>query len=383
MTLATELLNDLAALDELRGEWDQLAVVSELPLASPSIVLSWWRHRAPNQAEPRAVVVREHNKLIGIAPFFIVPGNPGRIDYRLPGIDLGTRLAPLAASNREWEVAGAVTNVLAQASPKPDLIALESIPPGSPWLTALRDQWPGKLRPLSSLYNVRGSPTVDLDGSFDQWLAERSSSFRKNHRRRSRMFAEAGGTIRLGALETLTDDIEALMRLHAERWSGRGASSLVAQSDPFKKMLGAAGRELIPSGRFRIWIMEIDGQPIWANLFLSAGGELLAVNSGWDEKWRKLSPATLGMVHVIEDAFQRGEQRLDLGVGEDPYKLEFADGNDPVGWAVLVPPGPRMALTALRTSPMLISSMARRTAKRSLTPQRLDTLRALRKRLRA
>jgi CelD/BcsL family acetyltransferase involved in cellulose biosynthesis len=383
VTLATELFEDLAALDELRTDWDRLAVACELPLMAPDLVLAWWQHRAPGGAEPRVVVVRERGELIGIAPFFVVRGRPGRIDYRLPGIDLGTRLAPLAAASREWEVAGEVTSALAEASPRADLIALESLPSGSPWLTALRDQWPGRLRPLSSLYNVRGSPTVALRGSFAEWLADRSPSFRKNQRRRRRMLTEAGGTMRLGTIDTLTEDIGTLMRLHTERWRGRGTSSLVAHKDDLMEMLQAAGRELTPSGRFRIWLMEIDGQPVWANLFLSAGGELLAVNGGWDERWRKLSPATLGMIHAIEDAFERGERRLDLGVGENPYKLEFADGNDPVGWGILVPSGRRMALTALRTSPMLANSAARRTARRTLAPRHLETLRGLRHRLRA
>jgi CelD/BcsL family acetyltransferase involved in cellulose biosynthesis len=378
-----ELITDFEGLEELHEAWDRLAVACELPLMAPSLVMAWWGHLAPSGAEPRVVIVRERGELIGIAPFFVIPGHPGRIDYRLPGIDLATRLAPLAAASREWEVAGAVASVLAEATPRPDLVALESLPTASSWLTALRDQWPGRLRPLSSLYNVRGSPTVALHGSFAEWLAGRSSSFRKNQRRRSRMLAEAGGTMRLGTLDTLTADIGALMHLHTERWSGRGTSSLVAHSDRLTKMLQAAGHELTESGRFRIWIMEIDGQPVWANLFLSAGGELLAVNSGWDERWRKLSPATLGMVHAIEDAFERGERRLDLGVGDNPYKLEFANGNDPVGWGILIPPGRRIALTALRTSPMLANSAARRTAKRTLTPQRLDALRGLRRRLRA
>ncbi len=377
------LIADLDALEQLAPEWDALAVASERPSCSPAWMRAWLEHLAPATASPRLVAVRDGARLIGLAPFFVDPERRGRIDYRLLGVELGTRLAPLAAPSRDWEVAGAVASALATATPRADLIALEGFPPSSPWLTALRDQWPGRLRPLASLYNMRGSPTVELRGSFAQWLAGRSSSFRKNHRRRSRMLTEAGGTMRLGTLQTLTADIDALMRLHAERWSGRGTSSLVAQSDRFKRMLEAAGRELTPSGRFRIWLVEVDEQPIWANLFLAAGGELLAVNSGWDERWRKLSPATLGMVRVIEDAFERGERRLDLGVGEDPYKLEFADGNDPVGWGVLIPSGRRMALTTLRTSPMLLDSAARRTAKRTLTPQRQDRLRTLRNRLRA
>ncbi len=379
----SELIADLQALAALAPEWDALAVASGKPACAPAWLLAWFEHLAPETARARVVAVRDGNQLVGVAPFFVDTGRDGRVDYRLAGIELGVRIAPLAAPSREWEVAGAVANALAEATPRADLIALEGIPPASPWLTALRDQWPGRLRPLSSLYNVHGSPTVTLHGSFAEWLAGRSASFRKNQRRRTRVLDEEGGMMRLGTLDTLTDDIEALMHLHTQRWSGRGTSSLVAHGERLAKMLQAAGQDLTESGRFRIWIVEIEGQPVWANLFLAAGGELLAVNSGWDERWRKLSPATLGMVHAIEDAFERGERRLDLGVGDNPYKLEFADGNDPVGWGILIPPGRRMALTALRTSPMLANSAARRTAKRTLTPERLDTLRSLRRRLRA
>ncbi|HEV7937922.1 MAG TPA: GNAT family N-acetyltransferase [Solirubrobacteraceae bacterium] len=377
-----KLITDLDALEDLAPQWDALAIANEQPSCAPVWLLAWLKQLAPGTPGLRLVAVHDGDELIGIAPFFLDTERSGRVDYRLLGAELGSRLAPLAAASREWEVAGAVAGALAEANPRPDLIALEGVPPGSPWLIALRNQWPGRIPPLSSLYNVRGSPTVQLRGSFADWLATRSSSFRKNHRRRSRMLTEAGGAIRLGTIQTLSNDISALMRLHAERWSGRGTSSLVAQGDRFTAMLEAAGRELTPSGRFRIWLVEIDGQPIWANLFLAAGGELLAVNSGWDERWRKLSPATLGMVRAIEDAFERGERRLDLGIGEDPYKLEFADGDDPVGWGMLIPSGRRMALTILRTSPMLLNSAARRTAKRTLTPERIDALRGLRRRLR-
>jgi CelD/BcsL family acetyltransferase involved in cellulose biosynthesis len=195
------------------------------------------------------------------------------------------------------------------------------------------------------------------------------------------MLAEAHGAMRLGTPETLERDVETLLRLHADRWRARGGSSLVAQGERLRAMLLDAGARLAPSGRLRIWVLEIDGAPAWANLFLSAGGELLAVNSGWDERWRRLSPPSLGMLRAIEDAFERGERRLDLGVGDDPYKLEFADGNDPVGWGILVPPGWRMPLTALRVAPMLLASALRGRVKRTLTETQLERLRALRRRL--
>lgn len=378
--LAAQLIEDLPALDALRAEWDELAILNALPLMAPDWILPWLRRLAPTGAEPRVVVIHERDELVGIAPFYVVcDGARGRIDYRLPGIELGARLAPLARPGREWEVAEAVAHTLAAATPRPDLVALESLPPASTWLTALREAWPGRIRPFIRIYHLHGSPTVSLsEGTFESWLAGRSASFRKNCRRRGRMLAAASGTLRLGSVETLAADIETLMRLHTERWSQRGASSLTARADRLPGMLEEAGSALTPSGRFRIWIMEIEGQPIWANLFLAAGGELLAVNSGWDEQWAQMSPPLLGMLHAIEDAFQRGERRLDLGIGDDPFKLQFADGNDPVAWGILLAPTRRLPATGLRTAPMLLGSALRDTAKRTFKPEQLDRMRRMR-----
>lgn len=378
--LEARLIEELPALEELRREWDELAVLAALPLMAPAWILPWLRWLAPAGAAPRVVAVYDGDELTGIAPFYVVrERSHRRIDYRLPGIELGARLAPLARPGREWEVAAAIARALAATTPRPDLVALESVPPDSLWLAALREQWPARIRPPVRVYHVHGSPTVALGaGTFESWMGRRSASFRKNCRRRGRMFEAEGGTMRLGSAQTLGADIETLMALHTERWSERGQSSLTARADRLPAMLREAGEALVQSGRFRIWIMEIEGRPIWANLFLAAGGELLAVNSGWDERWARMSPPLLGMVHAIEDAFARGEQRLDLGIGDDQFKLQFADGNDPVAWGILMAPGARLPVTALRTAPMLIGSSLRTAAKRTLTAEQLDRLRGLR-----
>ena len=378
--LEARLIEYLPALERPREEWDELAMLAALPLMAPAWIIPWLRRLAPAGAEPRVVAVYDGERLVGIAPFYVVrDGSRGRIDYRLPGIELGARLAPLARPGREWEVAEAIAHALATATPRPDLVALESVPPNSLWLAALREQWPARIRPPARVYHVHGSPTVALNaGTFESWMARRGASFRKNCRRRGRMFDAEGGTMRLGSAQTLSADIETLLRLHTERWSQRGESSLTARADRLPEMLREAGEALIESGRFRIWIMEIEGRPIWANLFLAAGGELLAVNSGWDERWARMSPPLLGMLHAIEDAFARGERRLDLGIGEDQFKLQFADGNDPVAWGILMAPGARLPATALRTAPMLVGGSLRDTAKRVLTTEQLDRLRRMR-----
>jgi CelD/BcsL family acetyltransferase involved in cellulose biosynthesis len=378
-----ELITERDELESVFEEWDALAVVGSEPQMSPAWINAWWRHLAPPQAKPRVVAVREEGRLIGLAPFFVDHEVHGRIDYRLADIRIFGRLSPLAAPGREWDVAGAVGSMFVGASPRPDLVALEALPLGSSWPFALQDRWPTRVRPLMSQYLVCACPTVSLrDLSFDAWLASKSANFRGQMRRLSRHFQEQGGTARVSSAATLSADVDAFVRLHGARWEGRGDSNLVAFGERLAPMLCEVGERLLASGRFRLRVLEIEGEPISAQLFLAAGRRVLYVNGGWDERFAQLKPPMLGLLGAIEDAFERGDHKLDLGLGEQQYKLRFADGNDPVAWSVLMVPSQRLPLTWARTTPMLLRSAARRAVKRGLSPTQADRLRELRDRIR-
>ena len=380
--LSSKLITDLEELEPLSEEWDALARACALPLMAPGWIMPWWKHMAPMGAEPRAIAVRDSDRLVGFAPFYTVPGKRGRIDYRLPGIELAARLSPLAWPGREWEIAAVVADVLADAQPRPDVIALEGHPVGSQWAPTLRNGWPGWLRPVLRQYLIMGAPTISLaDGSYETWLARKSSNFRGQMRRVRRQFDAAGGRARVSTHETLRSDIDTFMHLHTARWEDLGESGLVAIADRVPAMLEAGAAELLDSGRLRIWILEVQGEPISAQLFVAADGEVAYVNGGWDERFARLKPAMLGILYAIEDAFARGEKRIDLGAGEQPYKLRFSDGNDPVAWSILMTPGAHLPLTRARTASMLASHALRDIAKRALTEEHANRLRAIRRRL--
>ncbi len=91
------LITDLPDLGAIEDAWDELAVANRLPLMAPACVMAWWRHMAPPSAQLRALAVHDDGALIGLAPFYADLDKPrGRVDYRLPGIQLAARLAPLA-----------------------------------------------------------------------------------------------------------------------------------------------------------------------------------------------------------------------------------------------------------------------------------------------
>ena len=382
--LDAELIVDLPMLEGLRSEWDALAVACGLPLMSPAWILAWWSHLAPVTAQPRVVAVRDGGELVGLAPFFVEPDDRRhRVDYRLPGIELSARLAPLARPGREWQVARAIAAALSSADPRPDVIALEGAPVTSPWPLAFRETWPGPLRPVVRQYNVYGCPTIALrGGSFDAWLNGKSANFRGQMRRLRRQFESAGGSARVSTIETVRSDVDTLVRLHSSRWKHLGESNLVAFGDRLAPMLEDVGRRQLADGRFDLRLLEIDGEPVSAQLFLHAGGQALYVNSGWDERFASFKPPMLGILGTIEDAFARGEERIDLGLGEQAYKLRFADGSDPVAWTIVVPARLRLPVTRLRTASLLGRVLVRDTAKRMLSREHADRLQALRGRLR-
>jgi CelD/BcsL family acetyltransferase involved in cellulose biosynthesis len=379
--LNAELITDPIELQELWPEWEQLVEVGGPPMAHPAWMLSWLQHLAPAGTMARVVTVRERDRLIAVAPFFVDSSHRGRVDYRLFGSS-GTRISPLSLAGREWDCAAAIMQVLAQADPRPDAIALEGAALASHWPVALREGWPGRAQPIMRQYFVQNSPTVSLrSGSFDEWLAGKSSSFRKEMRLHRRQLQAAGGNWRISTRQTLSQDVATFMRLHTARWEGRGASSLVAYGERMTMMLKAVGQAQKETDHIRVIVVEIDGQPIAAQLCAAAGGEVLFINGGWDARFAKLSPAMLAKLAALEDAFARGERRADLGPGEQFAKLRLADGNDPLAWTILILPGRRLPLAYARSVPMLAGRRAREAARRILDDAQAKRLRELSKRL--
>ena len=381
MVTAELIVDPKSISDLLRAEWDALATGNRLPLMSPGWLMPWWRHAAPKGSELRVIIVRDGPTLIGIAPFFVVDGGlRKRTDYRLMGAGLSMRLAPLAADGRERDIADAIIDNLAVVDPHPDLIAFEAVPLTSAWQQTLREHWPSRTRPIVSQYHHHSCPTVSLHNeSYDDWLAGKSSNFRGQMRRMRRQFEAAGGTTRMATATTLGTDVESFCQLHRSRWESVSHSSLVALDDDLNKMLMEVASDLLGDGRFRLWITEIDDQPISAQMFVAAGGEVHYFNGGWNERFAKYRPAQLGILAAIEDGFARSDSRLDLGPGQQQYKLRLADDDDPVGWSILIPPGRRLPLTAIGAVPMLVQHAIRHKIKRFLSPEQIDRLRDLRR----
>jgi CelD/BcsL family acetyltransferase involved in cellulose biosynthesis len=373
------LIERLEDLDRHQAAWDALALAARQPLAAPGWLLAWWRQAAPEGALLRVVVLEdEDGSLVGIAPFFVQPGNAWRQDYRLLGGPLTQRREPLVPPGRERELAAATAATIATANPRPSIVDLEAIAAASSWPELLAAAYPGALTPRVVRRLVLSAPTVTLDApNFETWLGSRSSNFRQQIRRARRQLADAGGRVRLGDSASLYADVDSFLRLHHARWETRGGSGIPRRT---AELLLDAAESLGAGDRLRLWIVELGEQAIGAGLFVAGGGEIAYVNGGFDEAHSRLKPVLLAIAAAIEDGFARGEDRLDLGGGPQPYKLRFADADDPITWASLRVRDLRYPLTRAQLLKQDVRWWAR-VALYRLPAEHRDRLRDLRRRL--
>lgn len=373
--LETRLLADTEELTQLYEPWRELAHACACPAALPEWQLAWWRHVVPGDARLRTVAVFEDENLVGLAPFYVNPGR--RVDYRLLGADLNHRLSPLALPGRENEVARLIAETLAQTRPRPDLVAFEAIDAGSLWPEMIREAWPGRFKPWRYTSSHHPGPILTLaDSDFANWLNSRSKRFRGEMRRVRRDVDGVGGKLvpvldESGARRA----IGAFARFHVARW-GEGGTAFGPE---IIAAIEEATPRLLLGGELRIWTLEIEGDTAAVWIFLTAGGETTAFRTGYDARWSDLRPGQITLLASVEDAFEKGDRRIDLGVGADNYKVRFANGNAPFVWAGLVPRSARYPLTRLRLMPEQASWTARRLAHRLSPEQRKRIKRILRR----
>lgn len=357
-----EVIDDLEAAKGLAAEWDELTQGASLPIAAPGWLLSWWGNMAPAGAELRIVAVRDGERLIAVAPWFMDHGPRGRVDLRFIGAGISDRVDVLCAPGSERDAAAALRAAIGELRPRPDLVSFEAVPIDSQWSRRLASGPAGRIGLAPYRNSARQAPSVSFptEGGFDAWMASRSSNFRSQMRRMGRRLESRGGCVRmLREQDERAAGLEAMLSLHLARWRERGESGLARKGVP--GLVADAAAALGPE-RLRLWVAELEGETISVQLFVAAGGTIRFWNGGWSEAHADVKPSMLTILAAIEDGIGRGERHMDLGVGTQDYKLRFADGIDTLTWGGLILRNRRWPTTRAELAPRVLRYHAKQAA---------------------
>jgi CelD/BcsL family acetyltransferase involved in cellulose biosynthesis len=299
-----DLIESDAALEALAPEWDALwqRTPEANPFASPRWLLPWWRQFGTGMA--RVATHRRGGELVGILPLYVLPESEGAkllpigagiTDY-LEGIgDPAPLLPPLLA---RAQADGIDTCDLFETPPDSRLIHLEP-PPG--WSLA-RD-------PASAC------PVLDLP----RLPATIRRKLRMNRHRADR----AGGwTVEAATQETLPLVLSELIRLHQGRWTGQGESG-VLESEPVLAFHRQATPGLLEAGLLRLQLVRVGGEVAAAIIALLSPGRIYFYLSGFDPLHAFVSPGTLLLGAMLEQAIAEGRHEAHFLRGREGYKYAW------------------------------------------------------------
>lgn len=296
-----EVVETEAGLAALADEWAALwtRCRDATPFQSPHWLLPWWRQFGTGM--PRVAVERQGGTLTGLLPLYVLPGErkalpigAGTTDY-LDALGSGAELLPILLDRL-------------RADPVDGLDLIE-VPPWS----AL----PGRSAPGWRVVWGQGSPCPVL--MFDDVPAGIRRKLRMNRNRAER----AGGwTVEAACPDTLGDAMDTLVRLHQSRWTAQGEAGVLADPAVLAFWRDAAPR-LLGGGLLRLQTLAVGGVAAAAIMALLAPGRIFFYLSGFDGAQSFVSPGTLLLGAMLEQAAAEGRTEAHFLRGQEGYKYAW------------------------------------------------------------
>jgi CelD/BcsL family acetyltransferase involved in cellulose biosynthesis len=360
--LRVELVGSLDGLEALAPAWD--ALVRAMPRPSPyllhGMVCEWWRVLAGHRSLAVAVG-RRGERVVGIAPLCVTPRRGVRVGEFLGAHESALGDVLLAPGEGPQTTAALLRSLQGSF----DLVDLFGLPGGSSLVAG------APAGSLSVLERVE-APVLTMPDGWEAAYAERTSSKTRNtHRRRVRQLGELGAVEWRVALEPdeLVLALEDAFRLHELRWEGRPDGSTFG-SEEGRRYHRAAVARLAPDGVPRIVTLLVGGRPVAFHYYLALADTMYVHRLAFDPDpaLARYSPGLVTTLRTLELASEQGLRRVEFLGGDERYKLELADGVEPLHQAIGLAGGPRGALVG---HARLGAIRARRRLKRSPALKRL------------
>ncbi len=311
-----DLLDSDAALLALAPEWEALwrRVPGASPFSSPAWLLPWWRHFGTGM--PRVATQRVGGRLAGLLPLYrldepevrkLLPIGAGTTDHLDALLEPGVAVGPLLQAALDHAHGDGV-----------DVCDLIEVPPGSALLGIAPEGWSvqwaeGEACPVLAL-------PATVAGLADVVAANTLRKLRMNRNRAAR----AGGfTIETAGPETVQSLLSELVRLHQARWTAQGEVGSLAGA----AVLGFhrdTAPALLQAGALRLQALRVDGEVAAACYALLAGADrVLFYMSGFDEAHSFISPGTLLLAAMLEQAIIEGRRTANYLRGREAYKYAW------------------------------------------------------------
>jgi CelD/BcsL family acetyltransferase involved in cellulose biosynthesis len=176
------------------------------------------------------------------------------------------------------------------------------------------------------------SPYLDLSAGFDAYVTGRNESGTdavRRTQRKTRMLAREVGPLRFEYQTTDPDVFRALLRWKQAQFARTGVPDLFALGWPvevLERVLAAPGEEFAGV----LSALHAGDKLVAIALCLRSRAVLHGWLTAYDPEFGRYSPGMVQTLELARAAADRGIRRLDLGRGEEEYKLRLMSGAVPL-----------------------------------------------------
>jgi len=323
-------INDIEELAGERPTWHSLHAQTEG--ASFFQTLQWleiyWKHYGAGQ-RLRTLFVSSDGQPVGILPLVVrrEKTKVGRLRVlTYPLHDWGSFYGPLGPNPDATLTAG--MQHIRQSRRDWDIVELR-------WIGTNFEQVEQAMQQVGfqASGGVRGSTAfIDLTGTWDDYLAGRTSKWRNNTRRHKRRIAQRGevGYERYrprgesyGESDPRWDLYDACEQIAGKSWQGSSTTGTTlshASVKPFLRQCHAAAARL---GMLDLNYLSLDGKPLAFVYNYHCRGSVYGLRVGYDAALSRDGVGNLAYVYTIEDSYKRGDHTYDMGPGSLDCKRQL------------------------------------------------------------
>jgi CelD/BcsL family acetyltransferase involved in cellulose biosynthesis len=299
----------LDGFDAIAADWDALAESAAGVFSTALWSRVWWKHFGAGRELLLHAARSADGSLAVVLPLYAWRARLPRV-IRFLGHGPGDELGPVYARG-EHDAASRMLRAALDGLDW-DVFFAEQLPGEEPW--------PGLL--AGRVWRREACPSLRLPASWDDYLAGRSPNFREQLRRREAGLRRAGDVVtRLADETTLDRDLDALFSLHRARW---GSTPTDFGDTAFHREVA---REALARGWLRLWLLELDGDPVAAWHGFQVGTVCSYYQAGREPAFDRHSVGFVLMAHSIRSAVAEGATEYRFGRGDEAFKSRFASGD--------------------------------------------------------
>jgi CelD/BcsL family acetyltransferase involved in cellulose biosynthesis len=320
-----EEIRDIEQLAGVRLLWN--ALLPQTRGATFFQSLDWlevyWRHFAADQ-QLRVLVVRADDQPVGILPLVVRSESTrvGRVRTLTYPLDSwGTFYGPIGPNPTATLLAG--MRYLRRQPRDWDLLDLRWVDvDGCDHGRTARTMEQAGLPPQQQVLDV--APQIELAGTWAEYWNSREKKWRHNVERCGRRLAERGQVsfvryrpegIAYDDGEPRWDLYDACVELAQRSWQSTVDDGTTLSSPEVARYLRETHAAAARAGTVDLNLLQVDGRAVAFVYNYIYRGRVYGLRKGFDPEFSAVRPGLVLDARMLEDGFDRGDQRYDLGVG--------------------------------------------------------------------